>query len=208
MTLGRFGRWVGEVTGRAHAERIATARADPWRRYDLEPPLRAYGPGATEDFACYLDRDSHVTAETPLAMARWLLDCRYAEDAQLFDDSDHWLHPVTFELVKSGDCEDFSLWAWRKLIEGAYDADFVVGVRHRADGSRGRHAWVLFRHEHREFVFDGVERTVERIIRPVDDVRTQYEPQVGATRGGRRFVFAGLYREEWGRRLRLKRATG
>ena len=207
MSLGNFGRWIRDVTGRAHAERLAAAKHDPWQRFDLEPPLRAFGPGATQEFARYLERCSRVNVETPYDVARWLMECRYADDALLLDDPDHWLHPATFEIVRSGDCEDYSLWAWRKLLEGSYDADFVVGVRLAADGTRGRHAWVLFRQLDREFLFDGVERTVERIIRPVDEVRALYEPQVGATRGGRRFVFAGLFREEWGRRLKLKRAS-
>lgn len=197
--------WVREVSGRAHAERLRAAERDPWRRFDLEPPLQAFGPGALDDFARYLDRESRVDVSSPRDAAHWLLGCRYADDRVLLGEPDLWQHPCTFELVRSGDCEDYSLWAWRKLIEAGYHADFVVGVRHRHDGRSGRHAWVVFRERGEEFVLDGVERSVDRIIRAAGVVRSTYEPQVGVSHDVRRFVFAGLYRTDWGRRLELPR---
>lgn len=203
-TLGAIVRWVREATGLAHAERVAIAERDPWRRFDLEPPLRAFGPGAG-DFREYLAGTCRVRRASPAEVAEWLLECRYAEDAHLLDESDHWLHPATFELMRSGDCEDFALWAWRQLLEARYEASFVVGVRRLPSAIVGRHAWVTFREGGEEFLLDGVERSIGRMIRPLEDVRAQYEPQVGAGAAGRRFVFAGLYREAWGRQLRLRR---
>lgn len=197
--------WIREATGRARAERLRAAERDPWRRLDLEPPLRAFGPGALHDFARYLDRESRVEATSPRAAAQWLLGCRYADDHALLGEHDLWQHPCTFEVVRAGDCEDHSLWAWRKLVEAGYHADFVVGVRHREDGRSGRHAWVLFRERGEDFLLDGVERSVDTIIRALPLVRASYEPQVGVTHEGRRFAFAGLYRTEWGARLALPR---
>ncbi len=207
MSLADARWWMREISGRGRAERLAAAQRDPWLRFDLEPPLRAFGPGANVEFSHYLGGVSRVTARTPVEIAGWLLLCRYADDPQLLDEADHWLHPTTFEVVRSGDCEDFALWAWRKMAEHTYDAEFVVGVRRLADGSTGRHAWVTYRHEREEFLFDGVERSMDRIIRPIEEVRAHYEPQVGVSSGGRRFVFAGLYRQEWGRRLQLRRSA-
>lgn len=205
MALDVFVRWLREATGLAHAERVAAAAHDPWRRFELEPPLRAFGPGA-EDFREYLARDSRVEAPTPLAVADWLLGCRYAEDVHLLDAHDQWLHPATFELVRSGDCEDFALWAWRKLVDAGHDAAFVVGVRAIPGTPRGRHAWVTYVDHGEPFLLDAVERTLTRMIRPVHDVRELYEPQVGVGRDCRRHIYAGLYRESWGRQLRLRRA--
>lgn len=207
MALGDLVRWMREATGLAHAERVAAAQRDPWRRFALEPPLRAFGPGA-EDFRGYLTRHSRVEARTPQAVARWLLGCRYAEDTHLLDAHDHWLHPATFELVRSGDCEDFALWAWRKLVESGHDAAFVVGVRTVPGAPRGRHAWVTYLDQGEHFLLDAVERTLERIIRPVSEVQDHYEPQVGVGRDCQRHVYAGLYRESWGRQLRLQRVRG
>ncbi len=196
--------WIREVSGLAHTERLALAERDPWHRLDLEPPLRAFGPGAGE-FHEYLAGECRVRRASPLDVATWLLECRYAEDAALLDEPDHWLHPTTFELLRSGDCEDFSLWAWRQLLEARYEAAFVVGVRRLPNAVVGRHAWVTYREGGEEFLLDGVERSLPRMIRPLEEVRAHYEPQVGAGAAGRRFVYAGLYREEWGRQLRLRR---
>lgn len=195
--------WLHEASGVAHRRRVARAAHDPWQRFDLEPPLRAFGPGA-EDFREYLERPCRHSLGTPHAIAEFLLQCRYAEDAHLFDEGDHWLHPATFELVRSGDCEDFALWAWRQLAQARFDTAFVVGVRAIPGAVRGRHAWVVFRDAGGDFLLDGVERSVARMIRPLPEVRAHYEPQVGVGPDGRRHVYAGLYKEPWGRVLRLR----
>lgn len=179
------------------------AAGDPWVRLPLTPPLQAFGPGAQHEFSRYLEGASRVEARSPVTIAEWLLTCRYADDQSLLDEHDHWLHPASFELVRSGDCEDYSLWAWRKLLEAGIAAEFVVGMQHRQDGFVGRHAWVLFREGTEEFVFDGVQRSVTTIIRPRTVVESEYVPQVGAV-PERRFVFAGLFRSDWGRRVKLE----
>jgi hypothetical protein len=196
-------RWIiGKRRSGPDTNRLKSA--DPWLRLPYAPPLRAYGPGAADEFHRYLEGPSRVVAQTPEAVATWLLGCRYAADHHLLDEHDHWLHPCTFELVRSGDCEDFALWAWRKLVQAAVDAEFVVGVNHRPDGHVGRHAWVVFRDAGDEYVFDGVQRTLELIIRPRAETGEEYVPQVGVEGSGRRFVFAGLFRSEWGRSMTLE----
>ncbi len=200
--------WMRRVTGRERAQRLRLARGDPWRRVDLEPPLRAFGPGAVDDFTSFLECPSHIAVHTPTEVAAWLLGCRYADDKMLLDAEDSWQHPCTFELVRSGDCEDYALWAWRQLVRAGYDAEFVVGMLHRRDGVTGRHAWVVFREGNERFVLDGVERTTELMIHTLAHVREMYEPQVAVARDGRRFVYAGLYRTEWGKQLVMMRASG
>jgi hypothetical protein len=197
--------WIRVLTGRNAAARRAAMIGDPWRRLDLVPPLAAYGPGAIDDFTEYLRRRSRVVARTPEEIAGWLLACRYADDPVFLGEADFWQHPCAFEVVRCGDCEDFALWAWRKLVEASYDAEFVVGVRRRVDGISGRHAWVTYRDPAGEFVFDGVERTSETMIRPVSLARGEYEPQVGVGPDGQRFVYAGFYRTDWGHRMKLRR---
>lgn len=193
--------WVRRVTEGSRASRRRMANEDPWQRLDVEPPLRAFGPGAIDEFTSFLECHSHVRVESPRDVAQWLLGCRYADDQQLLDADDVWQHPCTFELLRCGDCEDYSLWAWRQLVRAGYDAEFVVGILHRRDGVSGRHAWVVFRDGDRAYVLDGVERTAELMIRELESVRSVYEPQVGVTRRGDRFVFAGLLRTEWGERV-------
>ncbi len=197
-------RWFNRQRRRA-LDHDQLAAGDPWVRLPLVPPLQAFGPGAHDEFSTYLTGPSRITAHSPEAIAEWLLSCRYAEDRLLLDEHDHWQHPATFEVVRSGDCEDYSLWAWRKLLESGRNAEFVVGMQHRADGFVGRHAWVVFQEGTEEFVFDGVQRSVSGMILERQRVQEQYVPQVGAA-AERRFAFAGLFRTEWGRRLNLEHA--
>lgn len=197
-------RWL-TGTRRAPLDHDRLAAGDPWVRLPWIPPLPAFGPGAREEFTRYLEGPSRIEARSPLDVAHWLLACRYAEDLHLHDEVDHWQHPTTFELVRSGDCEDYSLWAWRKLVEASYEAAFVVGMHHRPDGQVGRHAWVTFSDGHEEFLLDGVQRSVALIVRPRAAVAQSYVPQVGVDPAGRRFIYAGLFRSTWGRRLPVVR---
>lgn len=196
-------RWLKRLRQR-RVDRDALAAGSPWVRVPMAPPLPAFGPGADRDFITYLTGDSQVSARTPPEIARWLIGCRYADDQTLLGEHDLWQHPRTFEVLRCGDCEDFSLWAWRKLVDASMDADFVVGLRLVPEGRTGRHAWVLYRDSGIEFLFDPVERTLDRMIRPRMDAAHEYEPQVGVDARGVRFAFAGLYRTEWGSRLALE----
>jgi hypothetical protein len=197
MSLWRW--FTGERRIRLDVE--ALAKRHPWDRLEFTPPLRAFGPGAHDDFPAYLTGASRVDIRNPMDVASWLLQCRYAHDEHLLAEVDHWQHPCTFELVRSGDCEDYALWGWRKLVEAGYRAEFVVGTLRRPDTGHPRHAWVVFEAQGEEYVLDGVQPSLPRIIRPRRVVESDYIPEVGAAVDARRFTFAGLFRTEWGQRL-------
>lgn len=182
---------------------MSEARRDPWRRLDLKPPLGAYGPGAVVEFHEYLRRESRVAVDTPEQAAEWLLTCRYASDEELLAEADAWLHPSTLELVRCGDCEDFALWGWRKLVELGIDADFVVGMHADHEGRAARHAWVTYRRDGTAWMFEAVERSLSRMFQPLDEVREFYVPQVGVARDASRHAYAGLFATDWGRRIRF-----
>lgn len=197
LPIERLAAWIRGIPT------VEAARADPWRPLPFEPPLRAYGPGASTEFANYLAGTSHVRAGSPGEVAAWLGACRYASDPELYGERDAWLHPMTFELVRSGDCEDFALWGWRKLVELGLDAHFVVGLRRRPGHQPQRHAWVVVQAPGDAFILDGVE--ADEALRPLMRARLDYEPQVGVTPVAARYAFAGLFLSEWGRRLSLRR---
>ena len=48
-------------------------------------------------------------------------------------------------------------------------------MRHRRDGTSQRHAWVVYRAEGQRILFDGVEGSVSRMLRPLPDVMAEYE---------------------------------
>src|SRR6185436_7297823 len=97
------------------------------KRLSLPVPIGAFGPGSRREFAQYFQGESHVRVESIDEIVEWLLNCQYMTDAILFNERDFWQHPNTFEQLRRGDCEDFALWAWRKLADIGIDAEFCVG---------------------------------------------------------------------------------
>jgi hypothetical protein len=74
-----------------------------------------------------------------------------------------------FERRRRGDCEDFALWAWRKLAEVGVDAEFCVGrviCDDRPEVDR-QHAWVVFRVDEAAYLFEPAARIRSRMIRPL-----------------------------------------
>lgn len=164
---------------------------DPWERIAVAPDLRMYGSGARFDFPKYLAGPSNVSVTSIGEIQDWLLGCKYESDEVLFAESDFWQHPATFERLRAGDCEDFALWAWRKLIELGVDAEIITGYRPEGSELGGRHAWIVFRQEGAEYLFEPTCPTKEEMIRPLADVRNGYLPELGADRAGHRFGFTG-----------------
>lgn len=165
--------------------------SDPWERLHAVPALAMYGAGARHDFAEYLTGRSRVEVASIDEIQDWLLRCRYVSDELLFSEVDHWQHPTAFERRGAGDCEDFALWGWRKLVELRIAADFVTGYCIVDGALESRHAWIVFRHDGVEYLFDPVVRDRETMVRPLHEVRGAYIPQFGADSQGRRFAYGG-----------------
>lgn len=163
--------------------------ADPWVPVDYQPAFRLYGSGITADFTDYLDGASAVKVQSVKGITSWLLNCEYATDQELFGERDFWQHPTTFEQRRRGDCEDFALWAWRKLLELQLEAEFVVG--YWLPQMHARHAWVTFRDGGIRYLLEPTHRDPERMLRPLEEVKHEYVPEFGAKMGGKRFAYAG-----------------
>jgi hypothetical protein len=164
---------------------------DPWRRLTLRPPVHAFGPGARQDFAWYFQGESEVHVRQLDDILAWLGTCEYMTDHEAYQVTDFWQHPRTFELMRRGDCEDFALWAWRKLVELGFDAHFVVGYASVGPEAGRRHAWVQFHDGEMEYLFEPCQRVQAHAVRPLHSVREAYLPEYGVDRTGTRFAFAG-----------------
>jgi len=164
---------------------------DPWERLAYEPPLDAFGEGARHDFDWVFEGESAIAVATFDDVIEWLAGCTYASDPHLFQEADFWQHPRTFEQLRRGDCEDFALWAWRKMVELRMDADLVIGRRVPPGAANSRHAWILFRHDGGEFLFEPACPERELAVRAVSAVRDVYIPEFGVSAGRQRFLFAG-----------------
>ena len=140
--------------------RLTGRSQSPWKRLSLPVPIGAFGPGSRREFAHYFEGESRVRVESIDEIVEWLLTCQYMTDAIQFKQRDLWQHPVTFEQLRCGDCEDFALWAWRKLADIGIDAEFYVGrvVVDDEPGVDRQHAWVVFRVDGVPFLFEPAAR--------------------------------------------------
>ena len=141
--------------------------------------------------ALYFEGESCVSVASIEEIVAWLLGCEYVSDADFFDRGDFWQHPSVFEQWRRGDCEDFALWAWRKLAEIGIDAEFYVGrVRcgHQVDR---QHAWVVYRHDRAEFLFEPAARSPQQMIRLLAEAKADYVPHFAVNRRFDTSAFAG-----------------
>jgi hypothetical protein len=149
--------------------------------------------GARRAFTWYFQGESSVEVDSLPAIQDWLLGCEYARDPDLFQEEDFWQHPCTFEELRQGDCEDFSLWTWRKLIYLGHDAEFVAGRCRMPGCAASGHTWVLLRQEGVLYVFDPVMRDRDEMIRPLEEVRHEYIPEVSVDQAFSRYVYTGYF---------------
>lgn len=166
--------------------------ASPWDRVEVSVPAFAFGPGSSRPFSDYLEGASDVSLGSIDEIIQWLLACEYARDVDLFQERDVWQHPTDFERRRRGDCEDFALWAWRKLAELRVDAEFYVGrVRAGDAGAVRQHAWVVYRVDESEFLFEPAERSRPRMIRELAEARHDYIPHFAVNHRAVTSAFGG-----------------
>jgi hypothetical protein len=176
----------------------------PWERVTMRVPTTAFGPGSRRDFGHYIEGESCVRVESIEEIVEWLQNCEYVTDTDQFHERDVWQHPAAFEQLRRGDCEDFALWAWRKLSEIDVEAEFYVGrVVCSDDPSIDRqHAWVVYRIDGTEFLFEPAAQSRPRMIRPLADVLDEYVPHFAVNRKLGTSAFVGCILDSYRDRQR------
>ena len=165
----------------------------PWERHATFVPLHVYGMGLQCGFDHYFEGKSTINVASLDDIVDWLLGCTYTSDQDLFDTPDYWQHPCVFEKRRQGDCEDFSLWAWRKMVRLGYDAEFMVGyATHPAEEYRA-HAWIVYRQGDCLYLFDPIVRGRSQMIVPLDNVADAYLPEVSVDGDLVRYAYGGYY---------------
>lgn len=187
----KFLVWIGLVEYEESDANDDSGSHHLWKSKHQNLPLKFYGGGASRNFEYYFSGQSRVRVGSVRDIVEWLLGCEYVSDPEQFGKRDHWQHPVDFEKTRRGDCEDFALWAWRKLVELGHDAEFMVG-KWLHDGRVGTHAWVFLRHEGEQFVFESTGRSPERIIKLHDDEMDNYIPFASVDSQLRKKVYNGM----------------
>ena len=179
---------------------MKTINRNPWTRYPCHVPLQHFGKGAPDSMIPYLQGASSVSVQSVEEIKMWIADCLYSRDIELFGELDYWQHPVEFEKLRKGDCEDFSLWVWRKLIRLGYQAEFVAGWVSNTQNELQPHTWVHYQEEETSYLFDPVLICPSQMIRPLA-VRTEaYLPEFSMDEELKSYVYAGYYqrlRQDW-----------
>ena len=181
--LSAFMRFGARLAGRESA----------WERVPMRVPARLFGPGSEQPFAQYFEGESGVPVESIDDIVAWLQSCEYVTDLEQFNQRDFWQHPRAFEQLRRGDCEDFALWAWRKLAEVGIDAEFCVGrviCASQPEVDR-QHAWVVYRVDGTTFLFEPAARTPSRMIRLLEDAMGEYVPHFAVNHRFDTSAFAG-----------------
>jgi len=107
-------------------------------------------------------------------LSAFLASCRYVDDVEQFRRPEWWMHPVEFEELRRGDCEDHALFAWRVLHQLGHDVRLMVGL------CRGvSHAWVQHYADGRSYV---LEATAKHDVRA--DGVSDYVPEFSFLRTG------------------------
>jgi hypothetical protein len=163
--------------------------ADPWEELSVSLPLKYYADGLQDDFPVYLRGPSNIAAQSLDEICDWLDQCTYQTDREQFG-REHWQHLLEFEDRRVGDCDDYAIWAWRKLIDLGYDARLVVGKSLPIANPLIGHVWVVYRAEDRLYLLDGTAAR-DSMVRSLDDARTEYRPEYGADARGRRYAYSG-----------------
>ena len=178
----------------AHA---VTLSESPWERVPIDVPATAFGPGSRCQFSRYFEGESRVAVASIDDIVDWLGSCEYASDLEQFHEADLWQEPCAFERRQRGDCEDFALWAWRKLIEIGVEAEFFVGrVALGPEPAIDRqHAWVIYRDGDDVCLFEPAARGRHLMIQPWAAVKDDYVPHFAVDHRLRTSAFAGVVRD-------------
>ena len=134
------------------------------------------------DFRYFFQRNLSSNVRSLDEICDWLRQCKYISDQEQFHQKDHWQHPCDFEQSRQGDCEDHALWAWRKLVELGFEAEFVIGKKH---------AWVHFIKDGEPFLFETASKE-PLMWQPINEVKDRYTPYWGIDRKFQQFLFGGI----------------
>ena len=163
---------------------------DPWDSAPFRVPKELIAPSLA-----YLSAPSTVSIATVDELCAWLSAIEYFADV----DADHPLarDPALFERERRGNCRACSLWAWRKLSELRFDPELVIGFWSPPAREREPHSWIRFSRGGHDYVLESTERIASEMVRPLDDVRTEYTPYFSVQASGRTRVYRAFVSDGW-----------
>ncbi len=124
-------------------------------------------------------------------ICRWLASIEYARDDALFQRADYWQHPSDFETLQKGDCEDHSLWAWRKCWGLGIPAEFIVGKIRTRNGHWMDHSWLTLKVDGQWYVMETTAKRLSRFFIPCESAGRKYRPLYGIDTQLQTYWYAG-----------------
>jgi len=150
----------------------------------VSQPPRRKGPRPTFPMGRYVSQPLTIKCNSIAEVRKFLIDCKYVSDKELFGKDDYWQPPEDFEKSKKGDCEDFALWTWRQLLAMGYDARFM-------GGSSGRygygHAWVEYVQDGKWYLLEPLYCRVGEAMPRLSTLR--YEPKLSVSWDGEKLRY-------------------
>jgi hypothetical protein len=172
------GMLLGVLAAGTGGSLAAWRKPNRWSKRAVSVSPQTLAPGSQHPFTWYFEGQSTVPATSLGEICEWLQTCEYASDIEQFHAVDYWQQPVAFEHTRQGDCEDHALWAWRKLIERGYAAEFMLGKSYRYQAQGEVHAWVIFRHNGTRYLLEAAYKQ-SHMIAPLASVQYLYQPTYG-----------------------------
>jgi len=139
---------------------------------------------STFPFGSYVSQPLAVKCNSLEDLRVFLRKCRYVSDEEQFGKKEYWMPPQDFERSRKGDCEDFSLYAWRQLLDMGYKARFVGGT---VGDSPAGHAWVTFQKDGKHYLLEPQHRYIGLKTPRLDALR--YKPNISAEWDGKQAHF-------------------
>jgi hypothetical protein len=164
---------------------------DVWESVEADVPFEAFGKGSLHEFDWYWGGVSQVKVTDVADIGKWLAGCEGVDDKALFRQDDFWQHPLTFEQLRRGDCEDHALWTWRKLGEIGVHTEFVCGRYRPAPDEEHHHAWVIFHDASGSYLFDPVIKDPKLALRPLTEAKGAYIPHLSVDERFQRKIYGG-----------------
>ena len=170
---------------------LAMPAANYWHQLQIVVPYRKFGLGSVRPFSWYFEGESSVKLKKYSEVFKWLTKCKYKKDAALFGRPDVWQHPLDFEKLQKGDCDDHALWAWRKLIELDIEARFVCGSWKERD-KLIPHAWVIFKKPEKKswHIIECTAKNSKQMFLTEKEAENKYFPELSVDKDYKTYRFA------------------
>ncbi|MEQ1822315.1 MAG: hypothetical protein ABL949_07390 [Fimbriimonadaceae bacterium] len=158
---------------------------DPWREVGRNIQYQTLGNASRHSFDWYFEGQSKVNVTNIAQVQNWLLSCTYKPDLELFNEADFWQHPITFENLRKGDCDDHAIWAWRKLVEIGVQAHLYIGKLASSEPlyagwdipqAHLGHAWVIIDEPSHQVLFEATAKKRNAMLKPLGEVKEHYVP--------------------------------